>query len=75
MSEDRSTLTLLSNAYLSLLKISHNSASRHRVQGALCECRDELAYITGRTAESIQNEFEESLTPDCRLKTRRMSDD
>ena len=52
------TIDLISNAYLSLLKVPHDSHSRLYLQAALCGCRDEIARLSGRSAEEVQGEFE-----------------
>lgn len=53
--------TLFSLAYLTLLRLPHG-ACRARSQALLAGMRDEIARLEGRTAEDVQNEFEERVS-------------
>jgi hypothetical protein len=50
-------IELIQSAYEELLKLPHGR-TRLRVQAALVTLRDELAYLTQRDPEDVQNEFE-----------------
>jgi hypothetical protein len=45
----------LSAAYVILLGIPHDSASRHRLQGVLAALRDEMSRLTGHHPEDVQD--------------------
>jgi len=45
-------------AYQSLVHLPLDSMSRHRLQGAMALLRDELALLSGMSAEKIQNRAE-----------------
>lgn len=49
-------LKLLGEAYLNLLMLDY--PHRGKVQHALCDCRDEIARMTGTSSEHVQNSFE-----------------
>lgn len=48
---------IVSDCYLRLLRLSHG-VSRSRLQHVLVGLRDEIAYLTNRSAEEVQGEFE-----------------
>ncbi len=52
---------LVRYAYEALLRLPHR-APRQRLQGTLATLRDELAYLTDREPESVQNECEAALS-------------
>jgi len=58
MSGDINERRIILVAYQSLMHLPLYSTSRHRLQGALAALRDELALISGMSAEQIQNRAE-----------------
>ncbi len=45
-------------AYLSLLRVPHDTASRTHIQPALACCRDEIARLTSVSPEVVQASYE-----------------
>jgi hypothetical protein len=53
---------IIAVAYQSLAHLPLGSMSRHRLQGTLAALRDELALLSGMSAEEIQNRAEHIAT-------------
>lgn len=60
----------LTAAYLTLLQLPHG-ACRARIQAILAGLRDEIASVSGRTPEDVQNEFEDRAVA---LQAERIAD-
>ena len=54
---DWSEVVLVEEAYMALLRLPHHAA-RQRLQGTLASLRDELAYLTRRDSQEVQDECE-----------------
>lgn len=51
-------INLVESAYEELLKLPLSSMTRTRLQSALAALRDEIALLTDRDPEEVQDEFE-----------------
>lgn len=63
MSQQKKLITqVLSVAYLSMLCVPHDSTTRLRMQKVLAALRDEIALVSGRDPQEVQEHFEATIT-------------